>query len=457
MHNKLFQRLFLLHPTAAARPEREVVFILLLTGTFLVTSALFVLLLTSFALANNTYVFSRILLCLGAFAIIGGIYWLWRLRRYQYAAQLLVLFYGVQAFIIITTWGINTPFGILLIGFTIVLAGILQGPRHSLYAAAWATIVLMILQLIISAGIYHPQLSPTITPSHFGDVIGYSILFGIMALVSWLFGKRMEASLEKARNAEAELLKEKELLEVRVAERTLELEALQFQEMQQLYRFAEMGQLSAALLHDLANHLTVLTLDIEDLQHSEQRSQAVTRAMNSVRYLDRMVEKVRDQLQGDNQERRFSVTNRIKETVTLLQQQSRSSNVAIELHAEPRQGFSFTGDPTRFSQAVAILAANAVDAYENDKNKNNKVVIDAIQSDKYITVSVKDWGIGISNEVRGKLFQPFYSTKKTGMGIGLFIAQQIIEKHFKGKLSLGDSREYTEFIITIPRKSDEHE
>ena len=74
--------------------------------------------------------------------------------------------------------------------------------------------------------------------------------------------------------AEDELRIEKSLLAVRLEKRTQKLQAAQLKEMQQLYRFAELGQLSTALLHDLANHLTVLTIDIEDI-HKKQHSQHI--------------------------------------------------------------------------------------------------------------------------------------------------------------------------------------
>ena len=454
MNLRLYRKLFQLPQHLHHTSEREPAFILLLIGTFALTFTLFLLLIVSY-LVGNHYVVGSLVLCVAAFLLLVGIYWLWRVQRYRLAAYLLVLFYGTLAAIIVLAWGINTPFGVLLLGVTIVFASILLGPKYSLYTAASAAITLCIIQLAITVGLYTPIGSPTLAPSNFGDVFGYSVIFGVLALVSWLFGKAMEQSLQKALQAETELMKEKELLEVRVAERTLELEALQFEEMQQLYRFAEMGQLSAALLHDLANHLTVLTMDIEDLHHSDPRSQAIVRAKNSVRYLEQMVVKVRNQMQGGRQQRHFNLANRTKETLNLLKQKSRARKVTLELEIASKQPLTLSGDPTRFSQAIAILIANGIDAYGSSRKRTSTkpiVLVTLSDTKDSFAISVKDWGSGIPKNDREKLFQPFYSTKETGMGIGLFIAKQIVEKHFNGTLTLVDTTTHTEFIMSLPKK-----
>src|SRR4051812_21420069 len=101
--------------------------------------------------------------------------------------------------------------------------------------------------------------------SSFGDVLAYCVGFGMLALVSWLYNREMERSLRQAQGAEAALLQQKATLEVEVEKRTEELRQAQLEEMQQMYRFAELGQLGVTLLHGLANHLTALTLEIEGL------------------------------------------------------------------------------------------------------------------------------------------------------------------------------------------------
>lgn len=224
--------------------------------------------------------------------------------------------------------------------------------------------------------------------------------------------------------------------------------------MQQLYRFAELGQLSTALLHDLANHLTVLTLDIEDLD-KKRHSQAIARAKQSIFYLDKMVDQVRAQLQDGGPTKNFKVMTVVEETIGQLQDKARNLQISLEARTSAKvRDVHCQGDPTRLRQVITILTSNAIDAYDtlSPTRKPRRVVLELSQKQRCIQISIQDWGAGISKTDRAKLFKPFYSTKEDGMGIGLFIAKQLLTTHFKGRVELGASTTPTEFIISLPLK-----
>lgn len=351
-------------------------------------------------------------------------------------------------------WGINAPIGHLLLAITIVLAGILLGSRYTLYAAVVVILLLLGVQVAVLNG-YTPAESPSLSPSHFGDAVGYGMLHVILAIISWLFGYQVERLLLRNRQVEEALLKEKELLETRVEERTTELQAVQFEEMQYLYQFAEVGQLSTAVLHDLANHLTVLTFDIEDLDRDEH-SGTLKRARHSIKYLDHMVKQAREQLQDTTKSRRFNAVARLHKSLQIVSQKAKDYGVELEVIAPSRRVLCL-GDPARFNQVVSILVTNSIEAYASmpHEKTQRKVVVEMLMEDKQVKIIVKDWGVGVSAGKQKKLFEPFHSTKKTGMGIGLFIARQLAVTHFKGSLEYitKPADAVTEFIFTFPKAS----
>lgn len=434
--------------------NREVVCNVVLAGTTLFVAVIFLLLLVSYFVLHHNYAADRLISCGIAFAYLGGVLALSRRKHHYVASYLIIAFYGILAATTIWQWGINTPFGILVFGLVIVLAGILLTARHALYGALLGTGTLAITHLADIQDWHHPDTSWTRVDTNFGDVIAYSAGFAFMALISWLYGREMERSLYRAWQAESDLLKEKAMLEVRVKERTLELRKTQLEEMQQMYRFAELGQLSTALLHDLANHLSVLTLEIDGLKQSKQHASAITRSKDIIHYMDNMVDDVRDQLRGNVQNRTFNVVQKISETVELLRYKAAGSNVALDWQMpEDKKQFAYTGDPVRLSQVVAIVIGNAIDAYEGSTSKradySRRVVIRVVTTHNQIRIHIQDWGRGIPKSERKHLFKPFQTTKKTGMGIGLFIAKQTIEAHFAGNITLTDADNSTEFIITL--------
>ena len=88
------------------------------------------------------------------------------------------------------------------------------------------------------------------------------------------------------------------------------------------------------------------------------------------------------------------------------------------------------GDPVQLQQVLLNLLINAFDAMRDTAPSRRKVLI-ATQSngDGTVRTSVRDHGIGISEEMRERLFDPFFSTKGEGLGIGLAIVRSIVEAH----------------------------
>lgn len=410
------------------------------------------LLIADYLVYNDTQAPSQLIVSGAAIVCVGGIYILWRRRMYWLTARLLVIFYTLMAIAITSVWGTGTPFGILLLGLVIILAGILLGAKYAFRTAIIASLVLFVVQIAANQGIYISHLLFSAPESGLGDVFSYTLLFIMIALVAWLFSKQSDYALYKAREAERALIEEKELLTTRVKERTLELQATQVEEMQNLYRFAELGQLSTALLHDLANHLTALTLDIEDL-HDTKYSKPVQRARQNIRYLDSMISQVHKQLEGNCNVKRFNVATKVKDMIRLNEQRAVNHSVIVNApRIIDRKPYFIKGDLVRFNQVATILIANAIDAYEDVSRQDNRTVkVSLTHTESAITLVVEDWGKGIPEEKRETIFQPFYSTKDHGMGVGLFIARRTIEEHFNGTLIL-DNTGHTRFILTIPHQ-----
>jgi two-component system, LuxR family, sensor kinase FixL len=88
------------------------------------------------------------------------------------------------------------------------------------------------------------------------------------------------------------------------------------------------------------------------------------------------------------------------------------------------------GDPIQLQQVLLNLVINAFDAMRDTPISNRRVAI-ATQpnEDGTVRTSVRDYGLGISEEMRDRLFDPFFSTKTEGLGMGLAIVRSIIESH----------------------------
>ena len=422
-------------------------------GSYLVVAAISALLVISLHMHPSLHAAVSLGVCVAAFAYIATAHVLLRRGRHMIAAGMLTSMYLLLAAGIVLSWGVNTPIGLLLFGLVIVLAGILLTASASIMAAATSVGILAGVQTAHMLD-WHQPAQWAGYESTFGDVLGYGTIFAMLGLTSWLYNREMQGSLAHARQARAALLKQKRTLKERVKERTAELRQTQLNEMRQLYRFAELGQMGVTLLHDLANHLTVLTMELEGLQRT-RHSAEIARAREITKYLEEIVVNTRSRLQGGIQRQRFDMTQKTTEVVTFLQYKAKQAEIDLQWHA-PGEPVWYVGDLACFSQVVAIITNNAIDAYGDIPKQafnpqKRRITVSLKRTKKHIIITIEDWGEGIPRSERPHIFKPFHSTKQSGLGIGLFIARQTVETNFGGTITLDPKSDHTVFTITLPR------
>ena len=210
-------------------------------GSLGVVVLLSVLLCISYLL-GNTYVLPRLLACIPALLYLSIIAYCITKEYYAAAAWLLIGLYASLATIILWFWSINAQIGILTLGFVIILAGTILGARYIIPVTIGVILLLSYLQFANDVGLIEPDIHSLAKHSTAADVVSYGVIFAIFALISWLSRRQMEQALRRALAAEAALEHEKNMLAVRLEEQTRKLREAQLEEMQQLYRFAELGQ-----------------------------------------------------------------------------------------------------------------------------------------------------------------------------------------------------------------------
>ena len=105
----------------------------------------------------------------------------------------------------------------------------------------------------------------------------------------------------------------------------------------------------------------------------------------------------------------------------------KDKDVRVRFEFDPRTEFVLA-DKVQIQQVLLNLMRNAIDAME-DSEKRELIVSTALAPDKMVEIGVADTGAGISPEIAAQLFQPFITTKRQGMGVGLSISRTIVEAH----------------------------
>ena len=102
-----------------------------------------------------------------------------------------------------------------------------------------------------------------------------------------------------------------------------------------------------------------------------------------------------------------------------------------------------------FEQVIINLIKNSKDAFEKDKTIKDKIIkISAKQEQNFITIDIEDNAGGIKNEILDKIFEPYFTTKKGGTGIGLYISKMLIDE-MKGSIEVSTNGGKTKFTIKL--------
>jgi len=134
----------------------------------------------------------------------------------------------------------------------------------------------------------------------------------------------------------------------------------------------------------------------------------------------------------------------LEELAMLHKKELADNNIAIELNIV-QNNLKVMADKTLIEQVIINLIKNAIQAFDAQANK--KIILSSHLNEDHVIISVKDNGNGIDSDALEKIFVPFFTTKKTGSGIGLSLSRQIMRQH-GGQISVQSKLgEGTEFVL----------
>lgn len=234
------------------------------------------------------------------------------------------------------------------------------------------------------------------------------------------------------------------------------LAEISVERLRELQRFAELGRVSAGLIHDISSPLTAAILHLEQDEHRDLHS--IRHARRNIRILERYIEAARQQLRHESPTTNFCVKGQLCQVKRIVTPAANRRRVRLDFDID--QNYKLVGDPVKFQQIMTNLILNSVDAYKSRLHTTGiaRVHVSANACCKWLNVRVRDWGEGIAAEHLPHIFEPFYTTKKTntvgGMGIGLSTVKRYAEQDFGGGIkassTLGSG---TEFNVKLQRVS----
>lgn len=370
----------------------------------------------------------------------------------RFAGLYIIFLYLLLGFGLVWSVGIDVGAMVFCSG-AVIFAGTLCGYWCSFGLATMSVGFLFGFRAAELHDVVHPVYAMSQKPTNFGVVLLLALLFHFLTAVSGsLF--RLERTRQKIRDMEQSFARQKNLLTYRMKKQSQKLQSAEFEKMQQVYRLAEVGETSAALMHDLANNLTTLALEIDGIEARENRT-SVRRAKNQVKQINTILTRTRQQLKGDYQPKVFDAAKEISATIRLLRVSAARGGVTLEWDS-PLLGrrFDCLGEKVLFGRLLTNIITNAIESYGQvpaHASSKPRVLITLKATDTTLHLNITDWGKGIGAEAAGKIFDPFYTTKREGLGMGLYLTKRFIENNFGGKIALASRHHPTTFAIELPR------
>jgi signal transduction histidine kinase len=228
---------------------------------------------------------------------------------------------------------------------------------------------------------------------------------------------------------------EKEIATRKDAQKELE------QKLRQSEKMAAIGQLAAGMAHELGTPLSVINgqaqRGLRDQGLDEKHKKKFHDIREEVQRMEQIVRQLLDFGRSSKHKRRRTQAAYLAKSAASLVQKEMSFQRQIELTLDgPDPGPTIFVDPMRIEQALVNLLRNAFQA----ENVSNVSLSWAKQDEKMISFKVEDDGSGISDNIKDKLFEPFFSTKKTGQGsgLGLSVVHGVVQEH-DGEVYVSDS------------------
>jgi signal transduction histidine kinase len=292
--------------------------------------------------------------------------------------------------------------------------------RHS----SWVTYTTCGLHCVSYTVLYLAQ------PADRGGLMVWLLTLVILGWVTWasaamaLLLKRVGEHLSRLNTA---LQENQILLETRIAERTRQLQEAQAHLLHQ-EKMAAFGLLAAGIAHEVGNPLTSISSLVQMLERRDCDRYTREKLGLVSGQLQRIQTTLRELINfsrpASTVRARLALADILDEAWNIAKYYKRTKGRTIHLAVAPDLPL-LQGVRDQLVQVFLNLVLNAIDATE----RAGHIEVTAQRQDDSVCVTVRDDGMGIAPEHAGRLFQPYFTTKKHGTGLGLFVTRKLVADH----------------------------
>jgi signal transduction histidine kinase len=224
-------------------------------------------------------------------------------------------------------------------------------------------------------------------------------------------------------------------------------------------KLAAMGEMIASIGHQWRqplNHLSLLIQDVsEALEFGEITDRYIDQftkeSMIQIKHMSRTINDFRKFYSPQKVRSAFSIGESVEDSLAIFSSSLKAHHIHVVFEYRGEQ--MAIGYPNEFSQAILNILTNAKDAFIQRNVKNRILMINIINNGSFYGVEFVDNAGGIEIDCLPKLFDPYYTTRPQGTGLGLYMSKMILEK-MGGSIKAENTNNGAKFLLLVPKSSN---
>ena len=229
-------------------------------------------------------------------------------------------------------------------------------------------------------------------------------------------------------------------------------------------KLAEMGDMIAAIAHQWNEPLVELSALIQDIQTSyllkelkdKNVKEFVNDSMVQIKYMSKTLTDFRNFLKPSTKKQLFSISKALTEINEIIGKQVFYSNIKMNFNYKNKnEELLIYGYENEFKQVLLNIINNAKNKIVENclpLNKKGNININIKRCSTFNTIEIIDDAGAIDEKVINSIFDPYFTTKQDGMGLGLYMAKVIIEEKMRGSITVRNDENHVIFTIKLPHK-----
>ncbi len=222
-------------------------------------------------------------------------------------------------------------------------------------------------------------------------------------------------------------------------------------------KLAEIGEVFSSIAHQWKSPLVEITAIAQEQFYTKSSKEIkeddsfVSDIMKQVNYMTSTINDFQKFIMPSNSKTQFDIQKAISSLLEIINHNIKYNNIAINIKVQEEIDTNILGYKNEFMQSILNIINNAKDELKNKDYKNRKIDINIFEESDKLGISIEDNAGGIKNENIDKIFKPYYTTKKDGHGIGLYMSKMIIEDKMGGKIFVQNLKDGAKFTIELDK------